>query len=867
MASGQDKIGKIFNEDDCSQEVDGELEIIDDCPLATDQNPRDISSLWEVTPPFSMDDDSRSDLSNVSTEDEGDSRYEKDERKMENGELTSDVRDLLNVTMLETLEGDSNMGHTTVKQESLLSSNNTVVDDDEKNGVVEQSIDIKPVVVALQAVEVPRSRSEYPGTSERMSENGEVVVEANGAVNGEGEVVAGAESNAESENRAAMALTPEDKHFIFTVLPTIRPTEIDLEAKNIVAELERFTCDFDEQLEAAIEPGILNKLPPAQKTAAWKVALGSAARDLIRTFEWAQGEDKNCITTIRQKLVEAVSTPATRRMAMEKFWEARQEANEPVKDFIGRLEVLSAQAQWNKATPDDFMAVRLGNGLRGRDLRTWVRAQPQETTLAEIKKHVIAAEALEKEDQAYQAMKDDRGQGKQHQAFANKDASGSGESKSGNDGRRKAEKINCGYCGTMHFRGKNPMTGRYNCPASGHVCRNCNYSNHYEWVCIREPNPYRGKVPGSNEKKVSYGDGREAVGKTELNLGKNDGNERILTNMELNLQRSSNDGTTEKKNKKKAKRARKEKARAVSESSSSESSSDSEEERKKNKKDKKKAARKEKTRAAKHKHSSTEDDTSDSAPNPADFVVNLSSSSATSSSSQPEAAAEVKMAFGKAGGSGLQWSAKSKPRAVTEPMKSATMMPEFRIPKQKGKKTPVERKAAQLQAKSQPTAMVRGHPKSVSRNEQQKKPEAVQNIEKVPKKKKRSWSENVTINGRALKMKVDSGSTVTILTWRDFCRLGISEDALEPTRSTIVTYSGNQILPLGKMKVTVSLRGKRVQAKILVIKEASTSLLGFPEGLGLGLFRVDVEFMAKKIQEEVNECLSGKDRSEHDEVP
>jgi hypothetical protein len=79
-----------------------------------------------------------------------------------------------------------------------------------------------------------------------------------------------------------------------------------------------------------------------------------------------------------------------------------------MKDFIGRLEVLSAQAQWSKAKPDDFMVVRLGNGLQARELRTWVRAQPQETTLAEIKKHIMAAEALEKEDQAFQAMREDR---------------------------------------------------------------------------------------------------------------------------------------------------------------------------------------------------------------------------------------------------------------------------------------------------------------------------------------------------------------------------------------------------------------------------------------------------------------------------
>jgi hypothetical protein len=143
----------------------------------------------------------------------------------------------------------------------------------------------------------------------------------------------------------------------------------------------------------------------------------------------------------------------------------------------------------------------------------------------------------------------------------------------------------------------------------------------------------------------------------------------------------------------------------------------------------------------------------------------------------------------------------------------------------------------------------------------------VENQKERKVKTKKSWSENVVINGKALKMKVDSGSTVTILTWKDFCRICLSEEKLEPTRSTIVMYSGNQILPLGKMKVRMSLCGWVVKGKILVIEEASTLLLGFPEGLELGLFKVEVELMAKKIAEEVNECLSGKDRSSQDEVP
>jgi hypothetical protein len=275
----------------------------------------------------------------------------------------------------------------------------------------------------------------------------------------------------------------------------------------------------------------------------------------------------------------------------------------------------------------------------------------------------------------------------------------------------------------------------------------------------------------------------------------------------LELQRPANVDGEAHKNKKKAKKAKKEKARAVSDTSSSESSSDSEEERKKRKKNQKKSVKKEKTRANKHKPSSSEDDSTDSGQNPADSVVNLSSSSSASTKSGPEQVAEVKQAAGKPGTRGIQWSARGAP-VVQEPMKPATLMKSFRIPKQGEKSTPVERKAAQQQAKSR-LKKDSEQKKSVSKEKKNENvSESVREVdEKKSRKLKKSWSENVTVNGKALKMKVDSGSTVTILTWRDFCRLGLSEDQLEPTRSTIVTYSGNQIIPLGKMKARMSLRG------------------------------------------------------------
>ncbi len=104
--------------------------------------------------------------------------------------------------------------------------------------------------------------------------------------------------------------------------------------------------------------------------------------------------------------------------------------------------------------------------------------------------------------------------------------------------------------------------------------------------------------------------------------------------------------------------------------------------------------------------------------------------------------------------------------------------------------------------------------------------------------KARTWDENVIVNGRPLKMKVDSGSTVCTISWRDFQKLGLTEDILTPPRRRIVTYCKGMVEPLGEFVATLKLRGRTTRTKVLLLEEECAPLLSCSAGLELGLFKM-----------------------------
>ncbi len=626
------------------------------------------------------------------------------------------------------------------------------------------------------------------------------------------------ESSHDDLTHTVQVLTMEESSMVLTALNSLKLHEIDMSSTNLVAELDRYDWDFNEKLKASLQKSLIDKIEPDMKMAAWRAGLGLKAREVLRTATWTVPDDINDMQKVKDKLLASVETPSTMRMAMTRYWIIKQQPGESVKDFIGRLEQLGAQCKWPKESTDLFLQVRLGTGLRSKNLRTWINSQPDSVKLPEIKRYCLAQEAVEEEDNAMQQAHEKA----YKEVHENKTThSGYGQGGSGQSGR-KAQKINCKYCGLTHWEGKNPRTGRWNCPASDHRCANCGVLNHHERICGRKPNPHY---------------------KPEWTL-KNDG-------------KQGNGQQQQKKNFKKNK-----KVNEVAEESGEES--DSQE--------------------------------------GVDYLLGLSASSEEELRA-PVARHSFHQQFAIPDGAGPSGLRPGQSGPAQGPW-----LKNYRIPKKS--KSPIgkaktkndshegdgawKRYLILKQRKMENAQAVRAQVSAYARNlkiangedidlmsfrevksgdesnirELGKKQKAVQtDALENPTRKKRSWSENISINGRTLKMKVDSGSSVTVLTWADFCKLQLDERLIKPSKSRIISYSGNVIQPLGKIMVTLKLHGKCVQAKCLIVEEASTSLLGFPEGMSLNLFRCQWDRVFEMSMENQWDFVSGKDRSENDVIP
>ncbi len=91
------------------------------------------------------------------------------------------------------------------------------------------------------------------------------------------------------------------------------------------------------------------------------------------------------------------------------------------------------------------------------------------------------------------------------------------------------------------------------------------------------------------------------------------------------------------------------------------------------------------------------------------------------------------------------------------------------------------------------------------------------------------------------------------LSLRVFQKLGLSEEILMPTRTTIRTYSENVMHPLGEFEATVTLRGRRSKARFLLLEEEVPSLLGLPTGADLGLFHMSNQSVIQWVECEDDE--------------
>ena len=84
---------------------------------------------------------------------------------------------------------------------------------------------------------------------------------------------------------------------------------------------------------------------------------------------------------------------------------------------------------------------------------------------------------------------------------------------------------------------------------------------------------------------------------------------------------------------------------------------------------------------------------------------------------------------------------------------------------------------------------------------------------------------NVNVNGRDIKMELDTGSAVTVMSKQDFLK-HFPDHKLNDTRVRLKTYTGEKIKPMGILPVNVRHNSQQKQLELLVVEDGGAPLFG-----------------------------------------
>ena len=82
-----------------------------------------------------------------------------------------------------------------------------------------------------------------------------------------------------------------------------------------------------------------------------------------------------------------------------------------------------------------------------------------------------------------------------------------------------------------------------------------------------------------------------------------------------------------------------------------------------------------------------------------------------------------------------------------------------------------------------------------------------------------------SIEGKQLKMELDTGSAISVIPIRTYKQM-FSHKKLSETNTTVKTYSGQTIKPAGIIKVKVTYGGQENNLDLFVVKNDSPALFG-----------------------------------------
>ena len=104
--------------------------------------------------------------------------------------------------------------------------------------------------------------------------------------------------------------------------------------------------------------------------------------------------------------------------------------------------------------------------------------------------------------------------------------------------------------------------------------------------------------------------------------------------------------------------------------------------------------------------------------------------------------------------------------------------------------------------------------------------DSTDSIYHVIRKSKPPYQIGVSVNDAPLQMELDTGAAMTLISEKTYLELKKVLPKMRPTTTRLRTYSGQQLVVLGTLKVTVKYEAQKVVLSLLVVEGSGPSLLG-----------------------------------------
>ena len=117
---------------------------------------------------------------------------------------------------------------------------------------------------------------------------------------------------------------------------------------------------------------------------------------------------------------------------------------------------------------------------------------------------------------------------------------------------------------------------------------------------------------------------------------------------------------------------------------------------------------------------------------------------------------------------------------------------------------------------------------------------------------------NLNVNSKIVKFKLDTGAQANVIPYKVFKSVKGSEKLI-PSKTRLVTYSGEKMHVLGKCKLNVLHKGKIEYLEFIIVNFSAPCILGLQacEKLNLISRVMSVESSAKSLLKEYNDVFEG----------